>query len=97
MLIVDLLLVHRTADVITIREAAIESAVWISLELAFGVVVLKRAGADVATPPPRGGRFVSSGPRGWAGVHRDGVWCWSSRMRGRTLFEEGTATGRRKE
>ena len=40
MLIVDLLLVHRTAHVITIREAAIESAVWISLELAFGVVVL---------------------------------------------------------
>ena len=40
MLIVDLLLVHRTAHVITIREAAIESAVWISLGLAFGVVLL---------------------------------------------------------
>ena len=40
MLIVDLLLVHRTAHVITIKEAAIESAVWISLGIAFGVVML---------------------------------------------------------
>jgi tellurite resistance protein TerC len=40
MLIVDLLLVHRTAHVITIKEAAIESAVWISIGLAFGVVLL---------------------------------------------------------
>jgi tellurite resistance protein TerC len=40
LLIVDLLLVHRTAHVITIKEAAIESAVWISLGLAFGLVLL---------------------------------------------------------
>src|SRR5688500_2278820 len=40
LLIVDLLLVHRTAHVITIKEAAIESAVWISLGLLFGVVLL---------------------------------------------------------
>jgi len=40
MLVVDLLLVHRTAHVITIKEAAIESAVWISLGLAFGLVLL---------------------------------------------------------
>jgi tellurite resistance protein TerC len=40
MLIVDLLLVHRTAHVISIKEAAIESAVWISLGLAFGLVLL---------------------------------------------------------
>ena len=40
LLVVDLLLVHRTAHIITIREAAIESAVWISLGLAFGVVLL---------------------------------------------------------
>ncbi len=40
MLIFDLLLVHRTAHVITIKEAAIESAVWISIGLAFGVVLL---------------------------------------------------------
>lgn len=40
MLIIDLLLVHRTAHVISIKEAAIESAVWISLGLGFGVVLL---------------------------------------------------------
>jgi len=40
MLVVDLLLVHRTAHVITIKEAAIESAIWISIGLAFGVVLL---------------------------------------------------------
>ena len=40
MLVVDLLLVHRTAHVISIKEAAIESAVWISIGLAFGVVLL---------------------------------------------------------
>ena len=40
LLVVDLLLVHRSAHVITIKEAAIESAVWISLGLAFGVVLL---------------------------------------------------------
>ena len=36
MLVVDLLLVHRTAHVISIKEAAIESAVWISIGLLFG-------------------------------------------------------------
>ena len=40
MLIIDLLLVHRTAHVIGIKEAAIESAVWISIGLAFGLVLL---------------------------------------------------------
>lgn len=40
MLVVDLLLVHRTAHVIRIKEAAIESAVWISIGLAFGLVLL---------------------------------------------------------
>ncbi len=40
MLVVDLLLVHRTAHVISIREATIESAIWISIGLAFGVVLL---------------------------------------------------------
>lgn len=40
MLIIDLLLVHRTAHVITIKEAAIESAIWISIGLAFGLVIL---------------------------------------------------------
>ena len=37
--IVDLLLVHRTAHVISIKEAAIESAVWISIGLAFTGVI----------------------------------------------------------
>lgn len=40
MLIADLLLVHRTAHVITIKEAAIESAIWVSIGLLFGVVML---------------------------------------------------------
>ena len=48
MLIVDLLLVHRTAHVITIKEAAIESAVWISIGLAFGVVLLVWQGGQAS-------------------------------------------------
>ncbi|MBA2388420.1 MAG: TerC/Alx family metal homeostasis membrane protein, partial [Acidimicrobiia bacterium] len=40
MLVVDLLLVHRTAHVISIKEATIESAIWVSIGLAFGIVVL---------------------------------------------------------
>lgn len=48
LLVVDLLLVHRTAHVITVREAAIESAVWISLGLAFGIVLLGWQGGQVA-------------------------------------------------
>ena len=48
LLLVDLLLVHRTAHVITTKEAAIESAIWISLALAFGLVVLAWQGGDAA-------------------------------------------------
>src|SRR5687768_10767288 len=41
LVVVDLLLVHRTAHVITAKEAAIESAVWISIGVAFtGVIYL---------------------------------------------------------
>lgn len=40
LLILDLLLVHRTAHVITLREASIESAVWIFLGLSFTLVIL---------------------------------------------------------
>jgi tellurite resistance protein TerC len=40
MLVIDLLLVHKTAHVITIKEAAIESAIWISIGLAFGLVMI---------------------------------------------------------
>jgi tellurite resistance protein TerC len=49
MLVVDLLLVHRTAHVITIKEAAIESAVWISIGLAFGVILLLWQGGQAGT------------------------------------------------
>ena len=48
LLLVDLLLVHRTAHVITTREAAIESAVWIAISLVFGLVVLVWQGGDAA-------------------------------------------------
>jgi len=40
LLVADLLLVHRTAHVITFKEAAIESGVWIALGLGFTFVIL---------------------------------------------------------
>ena len=46
MLVFDLLLVHRTAHVITIKEAAIESAIWISIGLAFGLVMIAWQGGQ---------------------------------------------------
>ena len=39
LLLVDLLVVHRESHEVHTREAAIESAVWISIGLAFGLVV----------------------------------------------------------
>jgi tellurite resistance protein TerC len=48
MLVADLLLVHRTAHAITFKEAAIESAVWISLGLAFAVVLFAWQGGGAA-------------------------------------------------
>jgi len=48
MLVVDLLLVHRTPHEISIKEAAIESAVWISIGLAFTGVILAWQGAGAA-------------------------------------------------
>jgi tellurite resistance protein TerC len=39
LLVADLLLVHRTAHVITLKEAAVESAVWIALGLSFTAVM----------------------------------------------------------
>jgi tellurite resistance protein TerC len=39
LLVADLLLVHKTAHVITTKEAAIESAIWISIGVAFTFVV----------------------------------------------------------
>jgi tellurite resistance protein TerC len=49
MLIVDLLLVHKTAHVISIKEATIESAIWISIGLLFGLVLLGWQGGQAAT------------------------------------------------
>lgn len=46
MLVVDLLLVHRTAHVISIKEAAIESAVWISIGLIFGLILIAWQGGQ---------------------------------------------------
>jgi tellurite resistance protein TerC len=47
LVVIDLLLVHRTAHVITAKEAAIESAVWISIGVAFtGVIYLLGADGD---------------------------------------------------
>ncbi len=49
LLVADLLLVHRTAHVITNKEAAIESAVWISIGVAFTGVMLYWQGGQAAT------------------------------------------------
>jgi tellurite resistance protein TerC len=40
LLLIDLLIVHRTPHVISFREAAIESAIWVALGLGFVLVVL---------------------------------------------------------
>jgi tellurite resistance protein TerC len=48
LLVADLLLVHRTAHVITIKEASIESAIWISIGLLFGVVMLVWQGGSAS-------------------------------------------------
>jgi tellurite resistance protein TerC len=48
MLIVDLLLVHRTPHEISIKEAGIESAVWITIGLAFSLVMLAWQGATAS-------------------------------------------------
>ena len=48
LLVVDLLLVHRTAREITFKEAAIESAVWITIGLSFAAVVFWWHGGQAA-------------------------------------------------
>jgi tellurite resistance protein TerC len=48
MLVVDLLLVHRTPHEISIKEAAIESAVWIGIGLGFTGVMFSWQGAAAA-------------------------------------------------
>jgi tellurite resistance protein TerC len=47
LVVVDLLLVHRTAHVITVKEASIESAIWISIGVAFtGVIYMLGVDGD---------------------------------------------------
>lgn len=48
LLMVDLLVVHREAHAVSTKEAAIESAVWISIGLLFGLVILAWQGGDAA-------------------------------------------------
>ncbi|MBW3664082.1 MAG: TerC family protein [Actinobacteria bacterium] len=48
LLLLDLLLVHRTPHEVKFREALIESAVWIALGLAFGLILWWWEGARVA-------------------------------------------------
>jgi tellurite resistance protein TerC len=48
LLIADLLLVHRSAHVISFKEAAIESAIWIAIGLSFTFVVLGWHGGQAA-------------------------------------------------
>jgi tellurite resistance protein TerC len=48
LLVADLLLVHRRAHVISFKEAAIESAVWIAIGLSFTLVVLGWHGGQAA-------------------------------------------------
>lgn len=48
LLVADLVIVHREAHDITFKEAAIESAVWISIGLLFGVAMLLWQGGPAA-------------------------------------------------
>ncbi|MFM9132419.1 MAG: TerC family protein, partial [Actinomycetota bacterium] len=48
LLLIDILVIHRKAHVVHTREAAIESAVWISVGLLFGLVMLWEFGGAAA-------------------------------------------------
>ncbi|HEV2890162.1 MAG TPA: TerC family protein [Frankiaceae bacterium] len=48
MLLIDLLVVHKDAHAVTIKEAAVSSAVWISIGLLFGGIVWATLGGDKA-------------------------------------------------
>ncbi len=48
LLLVDVLLVHRKPHVISMREAAIESSVWIAIGLSFTIVILTWQGGQAA-------------------------------------------------
>ena len=47
-LVLDLFVFHRDAHEVSIREAGVSSAIWVSLGLAFGVVVWMFAGSQPA-------------------------------------------------
>jgi len=49
LLALDLLVFHRRAHVVTVREAAVWTAVWVSLGLAFGALVFVWRGATAGT------------------------------------------------
>ncbi len=48
LLVADLLLVHRTAHVVSTRAAAVEAAIWVSLGLSFALVVWGAWGGQAA-------------------------------------------------
>src|SRR4029450_5560501 len=48
LLLIDVLVIHREARVVSMREAAIESAVWISIGLSFTFVILAWQGGQAA-------------------------------------------------
>lgn len=52
LLVVDLVLAHRTAHVVSINEAAIGSAVWITLGLAVGLILLVWQGGHAGGTTP---------------------------------------------
>jgi tellurite resistance protein TerC len=48
LLVVDLLVVHRKPKEVSLKEAAVESAIWIALGLGFGLVILAWQGGTAA-------------------------------------------------
>jgi len=54
LLMIDVLVVHRTPSVVTLRRATLESAVWIAISLAFGTLVWASLGAAA------GGEYYSA-------------------------------------
>src|SRR6516165_7125558 len=48
LLLIDLLVLHRKAEVISLRRAAVESAAWIAIGLGFGLFIGHAFGSDAA-------------------------------------------------
>lgn len=70
MLLIDILVVHRNAHEIHTKEAAIESAVWISVGLLFGLVMLWEFGS-VAAGEYMGGYLIEKS------LSVDNVFVWA--------------------